>query len=66
MNDQEAKVTEDNTATQKTITRYVTDATAATKAADVKTVLNDDAQGYQHGLLPSTWLVRFPTLARIT
>ena len=39
---QEAKVTEDNTATQKTITRYVTDATAATKAADVKTVLNDD------------------------
>ena len=41
-NDQEAKVTEDNTATQKTITRYVTDATAATKAADVKTVLNDD------------------------
>ena len=41
-NDQEAKVTEDNTATQKTITSYVTDATAATKAADVKTVLNDD------------------------
>ncbi len=41
-NDQEAKVTEDNTATQKTITKYVTDATAATKAADVKTVLNDD------------------------
>ena len=41
-NDQEAKVTEDNTATQKTITNYVTDATAATKAADVKTVLNDD------------------------
>ena len=41
-NNQEAKVTEDNTATQKTITRYVTDATAATKAADVKTVLNDD------------------------
>jgi len=41
-NDQEAKVTEDNTTTQKTITSYVTDATAATKAADVKTVLNDD------------------------
>ena len=41
-NEQEAKVTEDNTATQKTITSYVTDATAATKAADVKTVLNDD------------------------
>ncbi len=41
-NNQEAKVTEDNTATQKTITSYVTDATAATKAADVKTVLNDD------------------------
>ena len=38
----EAIVTEDDKATQKTITNYVTTATAATKAADVKTVLNGD------------------------
>ena len=40
--DNEVLVSEDGTATSKSVTSYVTDATGATKAADVKVVLSDD------------------------